>query len=182
MERCLRNALKAAAPVGSTSAWAEVTASGAGRLYAEQNFVRSAALGCIKVPSGASKSEIPAKEHRLYLERSCGLPESPATADTGIVTGLPVPRGLNSQRAFGSSAEHRRKSRPRSAGFHGSWPCKRHRISSLRLVRLPPSRPPTKSGARAGGRQLSDRRLHRCVPGTSTSAASSHGGGRPAGS
>ena len=59
MERCLRNALKAAAPVGSTSAWAEVTASGAGRLYAEQNFVRSAALGCIKVPSGASKSEIP---------------------------------------------------------------------------------------------------------------------------
>ena len=79
--------------------------------------------------------------------------------------GLPVPRGLNSQRAFGSSAEHRRKSRPRSAVFHGSWPCKRHRISSLRLVRLPPSRPPTKSGARAGGRQLSDRRLHRCVPG-----------------
>ena len=61
MERCLRNALKAAAPVGSTSAWAEVPASGAGRLYAEQNFVRSAALGCIKVPSGASKSEIPVK-------------------------------------------------------------------------------------------------------------------------
>ena len=59
MERCLRNALKAAAPVGSTSAWAEVTASGAGRLYADQNFVRSAALGGIKVPSGASKSEIP---------------------------------------------------------------------------------------------------------------------------
>ena len=28
-------------------------------MYAEQNFVRSAALGCIKVPSGASKSEIP---------------------------------------------------------------------------------------------------------------------------
>ena len=45
--------------------------------------------------------------------------------------GLPVPRGLNSQRAFGSSAEHRRKSRPRSAVFHGSSPCKRHRISSL---------------------------------------------------
>ena len=44
----------------STSAWAEVTASGAGRLYAEQNFVRSAPLGCIKVPSGASKSGIPA--------------------------------------------------------------------------------------------------------------------------
>ena len=47
MERCLRNALKAAAPVGSTSAWAEVTASGAARLYAEQNFVRSAAFGRI---------------------------------------------------------------------------------------------------------------------------------------
>ena len=36
-----------------------MTASGAARLCAEQNFVRSAALGCIKVPSGASKSEIP---------------------------------------------------------------------------------------------------------------------------
>ena len=59
VERCLRNALKAAAPVGSTSAWAEVTASGAGRLCAEQNFVHSAALGCRKMPSGASKSEIP---------------------------------------------------------------------------------------------------------------------------
>ena len=35
-----------------------MTASGAARLCAEQNFVRSAALGCIKVPSGASKSEI----------------------------------------------------------------------------------------------------------------------------
>jgi hypothetical protein len=33
-EKCL----KAAAPVGSTSAWAEVTASGAGRLCDEQNF------------------------------------------------------------------------------------------------------------------------------------------------
>ena len=49
MERCLRNALKAAAPVGSTSAWAEVTASGAGRLYAEQNFV----LGGSRVYKGA---------------------------------------------------------------------------------------------------------------------------------
>ena len=39
------------------------TASGAGRLYAEQDFVRSAALGCIKVPSGASKSEIPVEAH-----------------------------------------------------------------------------------------------------------------------
>ena len=36
VERCLRNALQAAAPVGSTSAWAEVTASGTGRLCAEQ--------------------------------------------------------------------------------------------------------------------------------------------------
>ena len=36
----------------------EVTASGAGRLYDEQNFVRSAAVGCIKVPSGAGKMEI----------------------------------------------------------------------------------------------------------------------------
>ena len=47
-----------------------MTASGAARLCAEQNFVRSAALGCIKVPTGASKSEIPAKTHlntvRLY--------------------------------------------------------------------------------------------------------------------
>ena len=40
-------------------ALAEVTASGAGRLCAEQNFVLSAALGCIKVPSRASKSEVP---------------------------------------------------------------------------------------------------------------------------
>ena len=65
MERCLRNALKAGARVGRTSAWAEVTASGAGRLCAEQNFVRSAAFGCIKVPSGAGKSEI-------LGGRSCG--------------------------------------------------------------------------------------------------------------
>ena len=35
-----------------------LTASGAGRLCDEQNFVRSAALGCIKVPSGAGKTEI----------------------------------------------------------------------------------------------------------------------------
>ena len=58
------------------------------------------------------------------------------------MTGLPVPTGLNSQRGFGSSVERRRKSRLRSPVFHGSSPCKRHRISSLRLVRLPPSRPP----------------------------------------
>ena len=35
--------------------------------------------------------------------------------------------------------------------------------------------PTTKSGARAGGRRLSDRRLQRWLAGTSTSAASSHG-------
>ena len=61
MERCLRNALKAGAPVGRTSARAEVTASGAGRWCDEQNFVRSAALGCITKPSGAGKTEIPVK-------------------------------------------------------------------------------------------------------------------------
>ena len=60
VERCLRNALKAGAPVGRTSARAEVTASGAGRLCDEENLVRSAALGCIKGPSGAGKTEIPA--------------------------------------------------------------------------------------------------------------------------
>ena len=42
----------------SRSARAEVTASGAGRLCDEQSFVHSAALGCIKVPSGAGKTEI----------------------------------------------------------------------------------------------------------------------------
>ena len=56
-----------------------MTASGAARLCAEQNFVRSAALGCIKVPSGASKSEIPGRISHLresamtrYLRRGCG--------------------------------------------------------------------------------------------------------------
>ena len=65
--------MKAAAPVGSTSAWAEVTASGAGRLCAEQNFARSAALGCIKVPSRASKSEIPDKARDTKLDRDVAL-------------------------------------------------------------------------------------------------------------
>ena len=37
----------------------EVTASGAGRLCDEESFVGSAALGCIKVPSRAGKTEIP---------------------------------------------------------------------------------------------------------------------------
>ena len=50
---------KAGARVGSTSPRAAVTASGAGRLCNEQNFGRSAALGCIKVPSGAGEMEIP---------------------------------------------------------------------------------------------------------------------------
>ena len=64
VERCLRNAPKAAAPVGRTSARTEVTGSGAGRLCDEQNFVRSAAIGCIKVPSGAGKTEIPGTARR----------------------------------------------------------------------------------------------------------------------
>ena len=46
----MRNALKAAAPVVCASARAEVTASGTRRLCDEQSFVRSAALGCTKVP------------------------------------------------------------------------------------------------------------------------------------
>ena len=43
-----------------TAARAEVTASGAERSSDEQNFVRSAALRCMKVPSTAGKMEIPA--------------------------------------------------------------------------------------------------------------------------
>ena len=38
VEGCLRNVLKAGAPVGCTSAQAEVTASGAGRLCDEERF------------------------------------------------------------------------------------------------------------------------------------------------
>ena len=38
-------------------------------MCAEQNFVRSAALGCIKVPSGASKSEIPVNIDEAQIER-----------------------------------------------------------------------------------------------------------------
>jgi hypothetical protein len=48
---------------------AEVTAPGAGRLCEEPDFVRSAALGCIKVPSGASKSEIPDQARYVTLDR-----------------------------------------------------------------------------------------------------------------
>ena len=70
-------------------------------------------------------------------------------------------KGLNSQRGFGPAVKRRRKSRPRSTSVHGSLPCKGQRLSTLRWDRLPSSRPPTKSGARAGGRRLSDRRLHR---------------------
>ena len=70
-------------------------------------------------------------------------------------------KGLNSQRGFGPAVKRRRKSRPRSTSVHGSSPCKCQRFSTLRWDRLPSSRPPTKSGARAGGRRLSDRRLHR---------------------
>ena len=70
-------------------------------------------------------------------------------------------KGLNSQRGFGPAVKRRRKSRPRSTSVHGSSPCKCQRLSTLRWDRLPSSRPPTKSGARAGGRRLSDRRLHR---------------------
>ena len=114
-------------------------------------------------------------EHRLYLERNCRLPESPAHSRRRNREGPASSKGRNSQRGFGTEVEPRRKSRPRSTGFHGSSPCKCQRLSTLRLDRLPPSRPPTKSGARAGGRRLSDRRLHRWLAGTSTSAASSHG-------
>ncbi len=48
-------------PVGCVSARADVTPSGPGRLCDERNFVRSVARGCIKVPSGAGKTEIPDK-------------------------------------------------------------------------------------------------------------------------
>ena len=104
------------------------------------------------------------KEHRLYLESSRRLPGSPATADSGIVNGAAGPAGAEQSARARLQRRSRRKSRPSSAGFLGSSPCKRHRISILRLVRLPPSRPPTKSGARAGGRRLRDRRPHRYVP------------------
>ena len=44
--------------VGRTSARAEVTVSGAGRLCDKETLVRSAARGCIKKPSGAGKMGI----------------------------------------------------------------------------------------------------------------------------
>ena len=119
-----------------------------------------------------------AGERRLYLERNCRLPESPAHSRRRNREGPASSKGLNSQRGFGPAVEPRRKSRPRSTSLHGSSPCKCQRLSTLRWDRLPPSRPSTKSGARAGGRRLSDRRLHRWLAGTSASSASapsSHG-------
>ena len=106
------------------------------------NFGRSSWL----ISQALSVTYVPG-EHRLYLERSCRPPENPATADSGMARGLPVPKGLNSRRQFGPAVERRRKSRPRSTGFHGSSPCKCQRLSTLRSSWLPPSRPPTKSGA-----------------------------------
>ena len=50
--------MKAGAPVGRTSARAQVTAFRAERLCDKLNFVRSAALGCIKVLSREGKTEI----------------------------------------------------------------------------------------------------------------------------
>ena len=111
-----------------------------------------------------------AGERRLYLERNCRLPESPAHSRRRNREGPASSKGLNSQRGFGPAVEPRRKSRPRSTSLHGSSPCKCQRLSTLRWDRLPPSRPSTKSGARAGGRRLSDRRLHRWLAGTSASA------------
>ena len=116
-----------------------------------------------------------AVERRLYLERNCRLTESPAHSRRRNREGPASSQGLNSQRGFGPAVEPRRKSRPRSTSLHGSSPCKCQRLSTLRWDRLPPSRPSTKSGARAGGRRLSDRRLHRWLAGTSASAPSSHG-------
>ena len=116
-----------------------------------------------------------AGERRLYLERNCRLPESPAHSRRRNREGPASSKGLNSQRGFGPAVEPRRKSRPRSTSLHGSSPCKCQRLSTLRWDWLPPSRPSTKSGARAGGRPLSDRRLHRWLAGTSASAPSSHG-------
>ena len=106
------------------------------------NFGRSSWL----ISQALSVTYVPG-EHRLYLERSCRPPENPATADSGMARGLAVPKGLNSRQQFGPAVERRRKSRPRSTGFHGSSPCKCQRLSTLRSSWLPPSRPPTKSGA-----------------------------------
>ena len=63
-------------------------------MCAEQNFVRSAALGCIKVPSGASKSEIPAwnpQAQRERYERLCNSALSAAHLAEDIATVFPPP-------------------------------------------------------------------------------------------
>ena len=116
-----------------------------------------------------------AGEHRLYLERNCRLPESPAHSRRRNREEPASSKGLEQSARVRPSDRTSAKSRPRSTGFHGSSPCKCQRLSTLWWDRLPPSRPPTKSGARAGGCRLSDRRLHRWLAGTSTSTASSHG-------
>ena len=153
-----------------------------------KRFVRCAAFRCM-VPlrgrcsfgrspwliSQALSVTYMAGERRLYLERNCRLPESPAHSRRRNREESASSKGLNSQRGFGPAVEPRRKSRPRSTSLHGSSPCKCQRLSTLRWDRLPPSRPSTKSWARAGGRRLSDRRLHRWLAGTSASAPSSHG-------
>ena len=122
-----------------------------------------------------------AGERRLYLERNCRLPESPAHSRRRNREGPASSKGLNSQRGFGPAVEPRRKSRPRSTSLHGSSPCKCQRLSTLRWDRLPPSRPSTKSGARAGGRRLSDRRLHCWLAGTRRIRTLFPRRGRPAG-
>ena len=65
-----------------------------------------------------------AGERRLYLERNCRLPESPAHSRRRNREGPASSKGLNSQRGFGPAVEPRRKSRPRSTSLHGSSPCK----------------------------------------------------------
>ena len=90
-----------------------------------------------------------------------GLPESPAHSRPES-RGVPV-QGAKHQRGFGPAVEPRRKSRPRST--HGSSKCQ-----------APPC---GGTGCRrAGGRRLSDRRLH---AGTSASAPLFPRRGRPAG-
>ena len=65
-----------------------------------------------------------AGERRLYLERNCRLPESPAHSRRRNREGPASSKGLNSQRGFGPAVEPRRKLRPRSTSLHGSSPCK----------------------------------------------------------
>ena len=72
-----------------------------------------------------------AVERRLYLERNCRLPESPAHSRRRNREGPASSQGLNSQRGFGPAVEPRRKSRPRSTSLHGSSPCKCQRLSNL---------------------------------------------------